>query len=194
MTRLLLLLLLLLLTGSVLAACPLSVSFRPATGTIHSLQCKQQEGAFNFVPQDDQIWGNRTLPGLLALGDLSVRLRPARVQTKTVPAVPGLEPYPFFTQMSSGFGDPGAHWVLRLSCVQDEAWGCIVRRAGAGIRHLPLQPGELAAHDITGQLGGTGTPYHVERCAISLLLHQHQQQQQLLRWTLVQVCRAGGMP
>ena len=88
------------------SACPLSILLRPATGTVASLTCSDQAKSFDFAPADGDHGANRTLPGQLALGDLSLRVRPAGVQQKTVPPVPGLEPFPHYTQLSRGFGDP----------------------------------------------------------------------------------------
>ena len=47
------------------------------------------------------------MTGQLALGDLSLRIRPAGPQQRTVPPVAGLEPFPTYTQLYSGYGDPG---------------------------------------------------------------------------------------
>lgn len=121
-------------------ACPLSLLLRPATGTVASLHCRDLAMTVNFVPADGDHRANRSLAGQLALGDVSLRIRPASIQQQTVPPVPGLEPFPHYTQLSSGFGDPAV-----------------------GVQPLPLRPGELAAHDITGQLGGARLPLRVQR-------------------------------
>ena len=81
----------------------------------------QGESKFDFVPKDGHLNINRTEAGMLALGDLSLRIRPAGVQHKTIPPVPVLAPYPAYTALYSGFGDPGtaeATGRLVTSCAQ----------------------------------------------------------------------------
>ena len=63
------------------------------------------------MPEDGRLNINRTDAGMLALGDISLRIRPAGVQHKTVPPVPVLAPYPAYTALYSGFGDPGTAQV-----------------------------------------------------------------------------------
>ena len=73
------------------------------------------------MPEDGQLNINRTEAGMLALGDISLRIRPAGVQHKTIPPVPGLAPYPAYTALYSGLGDPGmaqATGRLVTSCAQ----------------------------------------------------------------------------
>ena len=159
----LLLLLLALVTSA--AAQPLAVSLRASTGTVASLACAGEGGRFDFVGRDGDWGANRTAPGLLALGDVSLRVRPASEQLRTVPPPPGVAPFPGYTRLSSGFGDPG---MAPLCCGRPLPAVMQTRPfrwcAAEGVTPLPLQPGELAAHDMTAQLGAAGTPLRLERC------------------------------
>lgn len=65
------------------------------------------EQNFNYVPTDGDFGANRTLRGFLALGDITLQIRPARVQETTLPALPVLAPFPSWTTLSTRTGDPG---------------------------------------------------------------------------------------
>lgn len=54
------------------------VQFRKSTGTIASLSV-DADFSFSYVPRDGAFGADRSLPGYLALGDISMRIRSAAV-------------------------------------------------------------------------------------------------------------------
>ena len=84
----------------------LEVALRPSTGTISRLAPLSSRN-FSFVPIDGNFGVNRTLPGFSALGDVSLRVRPATLQAITLPPVAYLQEYPIYTSLSTDTVDPG---------------------------------------------------------------------------------------
>ncbi|CAL8460615.1 g144 [Coccomyxa elongata] len=107
----------------------LEVSFRPSLGTISKLSPKTSPN-FSFVPTDGDFGVNRTYPGFAGLGDISLRVRPAAHQSISLPPVPYLQEYPIYTSLSTA--------TANIDSVALE---------------MPKGPWEIAAHDITAQLG-----------------------------------------
>ena len=62
---------------------------------------------FSYVPRDGDFGVNRSCPGYFALGDLSLRVRPASFPRQTLPPLPDLDNFPVWTTLSSRTGDPG---------------------------------------------------------------------------------------
>ncbi len=91
----------------------LRVSLRRSTGTIARLS-PSNASEFSYVPLDCEFGANRTLPGFSALGDVALRLRPARMQRITLPPLPYMESFPIYTSFSSATGNPGWCGALGL--------------------------------------------------------------------------------
>ena len=88
----------------------LELALRPTTKTVARLSPLVQPN-FSFVPLDGQFGANRTLPGVYALGDISMRLRPTAHQAITLPPFAYVREFPAFTELTTANGNPGA-WGL----------------------------------------------------------------------------------
>ena len=89
---------------------------------LESIDCRLSLAGedFSYVPNDGDFGANRSLPGFFALGDVSIRIRPADVQRQTLPPLSDLDTYPKWTSLSSGTGDPGTPFRSTLGLSSHE--------------------------------------------------------------------------
>lgn len=69
------------------------------------------------MPIDGYFGVNRSLPGFSGLGNVSLRVRPAKLQSITLPPVPYLQEFPVYTTFSTATAAPGiVPLSSQLSC------------------------------------------------------------------------------
>jgi len=132
---------------------------RPSTGTVSRLSAIKSR-KFSFVPIDGYFGVNRTLPGFSGLGDVSLRVRPAKVQSITLPPVPYLQEFPLYTTISTATAAAGKVSLkspvsCALLCPLCSAVSCVVALtciADIMLVEVPKKPWETVVHDITAQL------------------------------------------